>query len=245
MNTLIVTPTFNESENIAFLLGELIKHAPTVHILVVDDNSPDGTAQIVRRLQEENKQIHLLMRQNREGLAAAYTEGLIWGLKKGYSQIIQMDADLSHPPALIPLFLESLEDHSLVLGCRYIAGGGVSGWPWFRKAISWCGNLYARTVLGLPFRDLTGGFMGWRSELLQVIDLGSATSKGYAYLIELKFRAFLCKAKAKEIPFIFNDRTRGKSKMSTSIFSEAAKMVLWLRWNRSQIKNKMSNQTSS
>lgn len=236
MRALVVIPTYNEADNIGLLIAELRREAPEVDVLVVDDDSPDGTAGIVRGLQAAHASVHLIVRKKRDGFAGAYLEGLGWGMTAGYDAIIQMDADFSHPPAVVRKLLAALETSDVVIGNRYLPGGGFVGWSWYRKLISRCGNLYAETVLGVPVRDLTGGFVAWRSALLATLHLPSVRAKGYAFMIELKYRAYLRRARMAEVAFVFPDRTRGVSKMSFAIFREAALAVLRLRRSRALLE---------
>ena len=240
MKFLVITPTYNEAGNIIPLLERIKKSVSDAHVLVVDDNSPDGTSELVQDFQKKNSNVFLITRRERDGLAAAYIEALTWALDHDYDHIIQMDADLSHPPECIPLLRGALTTHDLALGCRYETGGGVSGWPWYRKAISRGGNAYAKTVLNLPFKDLTGGFIAWRKELLLKINHRECHSRGYAFLIELKYRAALCHANGCEVAFTFPDRIAGKSKMSPRIIAEAALMVLRLRSKNKELRRQLS-----
>lgn len=228
--TLVVTPTYNEAENVSDLIGRIHDACPQAHVLVVDDNSPDGTHRIVEEMGKADPRVHLLKRPGKAGLAAAYIEGLQWGVSRNYAHLVQMDADLSHPPEVIPRLLESLKWADVAIGSRYVKGGGVENWSFFRRLVSWCGNLYARVVLGIPVRDLTGGFVAWRRQALELVGPAGVSSKGYAFLIELKYRAWRNKLKHREVPFVFPDRTRGQSKMSALIFREAALAVLRLRF---------------
>jgi dolichol-phosphate mannosyltransferase len=227
--TLVVVPTYNEVENINALLFQLTRDVGSVDVLVVDDSSPDGTAEIVTRFMKHDARVHLLSRKKKEGLAAAYLAGFTWGLEKGYRAFIEMDADFSHQPSDVLRFLETLKESDVVIGCRYIAGGGISGWGMLRQFISRGGNWYAQTVLSLPFQDLTGGFNGWRREVLEKIEISTIRSKGYAFQVELKCRAFRKGFKITEIPIHFENRRLGKSKMSGKIVWEAAFRVLQMK----------------
>jgi dolichol-phosphate mannosyltransferase len=230
--TLVVVPTYNEAENINALLFQLTRDVGSVDVLVVDDSSPDGTAEIVTRFANHDPRVHLLSRKKKEGLAAAYLAGFAWGLEKGYKALIEMDADFSHQPSDVPRFLETLKQSDVVIGCRYIQGGGVSGWGFLRQFISRGGNFYAHTLLSLPYQDLTGGFNGWRREVLEKINIATIRSKGYAFQVELKCRAFRAGFKLTEIPIHFENRRLGKSKMSGKIVWEAAFRVLQMRMSR-------------
>ncbi len=229
MDSLVIVPTYNEAENILLLLQEIRKEAPNLHVLVVDDNSPDGTAKLVKEAQAKFPNLHLLNRVKKDGLALAYIAGFHWALEKGYGFIIQMDADFSHQPKSLPKFLERLEKYDVVVGSRYIEGGGTQGWSWIRQLISRGGNVYAKLILGLPFSDLTGGFNGWRAEVLKTIDLPSITARGYAFQVELKYRACRHGFQLVEQPILFENRRYGVSKMTGSIVWEAAIRVVQMR----------------
>lgn len=225
----VIIPTYNEVDNIRSLLDAIDGVLPSLSILVVDDNSPDGTQAAVEQLMDKRPNVHLLRRPEKQGLGIAYKAGFQWAIDRGFDYLIQMDADFSHPPeALIP-FLEGLKNTPAVTGSRYVPHGRVSGWGMTRKIVSRGGNLYARAVLGVRTHDLTGGFNGWRREVLEAIDYLSVSSKGYVFQVELKYRA-LCKGyDILEIPIHFENRKHGKSKMSGTIFLEAALHVLKLR----------------
>ena len=227
---LIIIPTYNESENLPLLLDAVFELQPEVHILVVDDNSPDGTGDLADKLAAEDERVHVLHREGKLGLGTAYIAGFRWALERDYQRIFEMDADFSHQPKYLKDFLKASEEADLVLGCRYIKGGGTEGWGPLRQLISRGGNLYARAVLWLPFHDLTGGFKCFRREVLESIDLGTIRSTGYAFQIELSYRAHKRGFKIAEVPIVFPDRTRGESKMSGSIVHEAMLNVIKLRF---------------
>lgn len=231
VQSLVLIPTFNEIENISALLLELMK-IPNVDVLVIDDNSPDGTAQAVRDFQQNETRVHLLNRPQKAGLALAYLSGFEWGFEKGYTQFVQMDADFSHSPNDVPHLLKALESREAAMGCRYIAGGGISGWGMLRKAISRGGNLYAQAVLNVRYKDMTGGFNAWRKSALEKIDLSKIRSRGYAYQVEMKYRAHKAGIQIAEVPIHFENRTKGVSKMSGNIVWEAAGRVLAMRRTR-------------
>jgi dolichol-phosphate mannosyltransferase len=228
---LIIIPTYNEKENIEKLVVKVINDYPIVDILIVEDNSPDGTAKIVERMQNEMfpERLFMLQRPGKQGLGTAYIEGFKWALARHYQYMIEMDADFSHDPKYLGQFFDSIKEYDLVLGSRYVKGGGVVNWGFVRKLISLGGSFYSRLVLKLPFKDLTGGFKCFRRKVLEAIDLDQVESSGYSFQIEMTYRAFLKGFKIKEVPIIFADRTCGKSKMSSGIFSEAFLMVLKLR----------------
>jgi dolichol-phosphate mannosyltransferase len=228
---LIIIPTYNESENLPLLLAAVFDVQPDVDVLVVDDNSPDGTGDLADALAAEDSRVQVLHREGKQGLGTAYIAGFRWALERDYQRIFEMDADFSHQPKYLQDFLEASESADLVLGCRYMQGGGTEGWSALRQLISRGGNLYARAVLWLPFRDLTGGFKCFRREVLESLDLGSIRSTGYAFQIELSYRAYKRGFKIAEVPIIFPDRTRGESKMSGSIVHEAMLNVVKLRFD--------------
>ncbi|MCA9522161.1 MAG: polyprenol monophosphomannose synthase [Myxococcales bacterium] len=221
MTTLIITPTYNESENIKRLVSDVHGFVPECHILIVDDNSPDGTGDIADALSAEDSRIHVLHRAGKLGLGTAYIAGFKYALEKGYETVQEMDADFSHQPKYLPDFQREIEHHDLVLGSRYVPGGGTENWGLIRQFISRGGNFYARAILGLGFRDLTGGFKCFRRHVLEAIDLDSIRSEGYAFQIECTYRAHKKGFSIKEIPIVFPDRTLGKSKMSKKIVAEA------------------------
>jgi dolichol-phosphate mannosyltransferase len=232
---LIIIPTYNERDNIEKLLELISQTDPAAHVLIVDDNSPDRTFEIVEGLIESTypDRLFLLKRAGKQGLGTAYIAGFKWALARGYDYIFEMDADFSHDPKYLPEFLAAVETHDLVLGSRYVAGGGVKNWGLIRKFISRGGSLYARTILGLPLRDLTGGFKCFRREVLESIDLDSIKSNGYSFQIEMTYRASCKGFRIVETPIVFEDRTAGKSKMSRKIFLEAVLMVWKLRLDSS------------
>jgi dolichol-phosphate mannosyltransferase len=227
---LIIIPTYNESENLPLLAEAVFEVQPDVHILVVDDNSPDGTGDLADGLAAQDSRIHVMHREGKLGLGTAYIAGFKWALERDYQRIFEMDADFSHQPKYLADFLAASEGADLVLGCRYMRGGGTEGWGWLRQMISRGGNLYARAILWLPFRDLTGGFKCFRREVLEAIDLDGICSAGYAFQIELSYRAHKGGFRIAEVPIIFPDRTRGDSKMSGSIVHEAMFNVVKLRF---------------
>ena len=228
---LIIIPTFNESENVEKLLDLISRTDPAAHVLIVDDNSPDRTYEIVERLMQTSYpgRLFLLKRAGKLGLGTAYLAGFKWALARDYEYIFEMDADFSHDPKYLPDFLAAIQTHDLVLGSRYVPGGGVKNWGLLRKFISRGGSLYARTILGLSLRDLTGGFKCFRREVLEAIDLDSIKSNGYSFQIEMTYRACCKGFRIFETPIVFEDRTAGKSKMSRKIFLEAVLMVWKLR----------------
>ena len=226
---LIIVPTYNERENLPLLLEAVFGQVPEVDILVVDDSSPDGTGDLADELAAKDSRVHVMHRTEKEGLGKAYVAGFKWALARHYAYIFEMDCDFSHRPEHLPEFLAAIPEADLVLGSRRIPGGGTEGWGASRKLISWGGSFYARSVLGLPYQDLTGGFKCFRREVLEALDLDDLYSYGYCFQIELTYRAHLKGFRVLEIPIIFPDRTRGESKMSGAIFKEAFFTVWKLR----------------
>lgn len=227
---LIIFPTYNEKENIEKITAAVLPQSDIIEILIVDDNSPDGTGEIADRLAAGNPRIHVLHRTEKAGLGTAYIHGFKWAIENKYDYIFEMDADFSHNPDYLPNFLEAIKDNDLVLGSRYISGVNVVNWPMSRLLLSYYANVYSRIVTGLPVRDATGGFKCFRREVLEAIDLDSVKSNGYTFQIEMSLRAHVRKFRIKEIPIVFTDREHGTSKMSKKIVREAIWMVWWLRW---------------
>lgn len=230
--TLIIVPTYNERENLPELVRQIFGEVPHAHILVVDDNSPDGTGALADSLAAADARVHVMHRAGKLGLGTAYIGGFKWALERDYERVFEMDADFSHQPKYLPTFLERAEEADLVLGCRYMKGGGTEDWTFMRRMISKGGNLYARVVMGLRFKDLTGGFKCFRREVLETLDLDAVKSKGYAFQIELTYRAHLAGFKIAEVPIIFPDRKLGQSKMSGRIVREAMLNVVKLRFDK-------------
>lgn len=229
MKTLIISPTYNESKNIESLVEQVLGPNPNYHLLVVDDNSPDGTATIVKELQQKYTNLFIEERPGKAGLGTAYLFGFKWALENGYEAIVQMDADLSHDPKDVPKLVNELKEYDLIIGSRYVDGVSVVNWPIRRLILSYGANMYSRTVTGMPINDGTGGFKAWRGTLLEKIQLDKVRSQGYSFQIEMNFRAWQKKARIKEKPIIFTDRTIGESKMSKAIMYEAIWMVWRLR----------------
>jgi len=230
---LIVLPTYEERDNLPRVVEQIEAVRPALpfdgDVLVVDDSSPDGTGELADELAAGRPWMHVLHRPHKEGLGPAYVAGFGWALERDYSHILEMDCDLSHPPAALPAMLEASRHADLVLGSRYVAGGGVEGWPASRRAISRGGCLYARTVLGVGLHDLTGGFKCFRRWVLESLDLSDVHAGGYAFQIELTYRALRIGARIVEVPIVFTDRSLGRSKMSRDIVVEAVWKVPWLR----------------
>ena len=226
MNTLIISPTYNEKKNILSLIENILSIDENYHILIIDDNSPDGTANIVKELQLKYKNLFLEERPGKAGLGTAYKYGFNWALRRNYENIIQMDADLSHDPKEIKEMVRLLNNYDLVIGSRYIDGVSVVHWPIKRLILSYGANVYARIITGLPIKDSTGGFKAWKRKVLDSIDLNGVKSQGYSFQIEMNWRAWQKKFSIFEHPIIFSDRTIGESKMSKKIMFEAV-IVIW------------------
>ena len=229
MKTIVISPTFNERKNIKIFIDSVLIDNPDFDLLIVDDNSPDGTSEKVREMQSEFENLYLEVREKKLGLGTAYIYGFKWALNRKYDRIVQMDADLSHNPKDVAMMVKKLDDNDLVIGSRYIKGISVVNWPLRRLILSYGANTYSRMITGMPIMDGTGGYKAWKSEVLQDIDLDSVRSQGYSFQIEMNFRAWIKGYKLKELPIIFSDRTIGKSKMSKKIVYEAVFMVWRLR----------------
>ena len=227
---LVIIPTYNERDNVAAIATAAVAADPRIDVLIADDNSPDGTGQLADELAAREPRIQVLHRAKKEGLGRAYLHAFAWGLERGYEYLIEMDADFSHDPKYLTPMLDEAEGGSdLVIGSRYVDGGGTVNWGPGRKLISRGGSLYARTVLGVGLRDLTAGFVCFRRAVLQAIDLNAVKSSGYAFQIELKYRTLKAGFRVKELPIVFEDRRVGQSKMSRKIFLEGLTMVWKLK----------------
>ncbi len=224
-----VVPTYNEIENLPLLLPQILEQDPRIEVLVVDDDSPDGTGKWAEEIAASEPRVHVLHRAAKEGLGKAYRAGLRMALDLGADFVIQMDADFSHPPETLRTMLAEIEDHDVVMGSRYLHGITVVNWPIERILLSYFGNWYARLITGLPITDTTGGFRCMRRSLLERLGLERIRSDGYAFQIEMNYRFFRQGARVKEIPFFFLDRTRGTSKLTLRIGLEALWVVWWLR----------------
>jgi dolichol-phosphate mannosyltransferase len=228
---LVIVPTYNERFNIARLIPAILAQDPSLEILVVDDASPDGTGAIVDGIATNNPRVHVIHREGKLGLGTAYIAGFRWALERKYDLVFEMDADFSHNPERLPEFLEAIRESDVVLGSRYQDGHvNVVNWPMSRLFLSYGANIYARFVTGLPIFDTTGGFKCFRRNVLESVDLNSVKSNGYAFQIEMSYRAWKRGFRLLEIPIIFVDRTEGVSKMSKKIVREAIWMVWRLRW---------------
>ena len=232
MKTLIIVPTYNERENISRLLPELMALGPDVRVLVVDDNSPDGTGKLADELAAEYDRISVLHRPGKLGLGSAYVAGFKYAIQQDVDCVFEMDADFSHDPAMIPRFIEEIASCDVVIGSRYISGINVVNWPMSRLLLSYFANIYTRVVTGMSIRDTTSGYKCFRREVLENIDLDNVRSDGYAFQIEMNFRCWRKGYRIREIPIIFVDRRSGTSKLSRGVINEAIWIVWWLRLQR-------------
>ncbi|HLG74404.1 MAG TPA: polyprenol monophosphomannose synthase [Chloroflexota bacterium] len=228
---LVVLPTYNEADNLSPLIQQVLAHG--VDVLVVDDASPDGTGELAEGLRAKHpSRVDVLHRSRKLGLGTAYVDGFRRALAAGYDYVLEMDCDFSHDPGYLPAFLERIQQADLVLGSRYVKGGGTVNWNAFRRFISLGGSLYSRLVLGLPYRDLTGGFKCFRRQVLEQIDLDTVRSNGYAFQIELTYRAHQRGFRIEELPILFHERRVGSSKMSRAIVLEGMLRVWQFRFGR-------------
>lgn len=227
-DSLVIIPTYNERDNIKSITDTVLSQGEAFEILIVDDNSPDGTGEIVKKLSLKNKRIHLIERESKQGLGSAYIEGFKWALKNKFDYIYEMDADFSHNPSNLPLFRKYLKkwDYYLVIGSRYKKGVNVVNWPISRLLLSYFANLFARHVTGVPLMDLTSGFKGFRKEVLESINFDKINAEGYGFQIEMHFYTYWKGFSIKEVPIVFEERRSGQSKMSKNIVWEA----FWLVW---------------
>jgi len=227
--SLVIVPTYNELENLPRLIPVVLSQDESINILIVDDGSPDGTGKFVKDEMQKNNRIHLLEREKKMGLGTAYIAGFKYALQNNYDFIFEMDADFSHDPNELKNFLVAIKDGDLVLGSRYINGVRVLNWPMARLLLSFFASVYTRIITGMPVKDATGGFKCFRKKVLEAIDLDKVKSNGYSFQIEMTFKAYSKGFKVKEIPIVFIDRVKGKSKMSKKIVREAVTMVWKLR----------------
>jgi len=218
---LIIIPTYNEADNLEPLVREIVALNAGFHILVVDDNSPDGTGEIADQLAQELPVLHVLHRSGKQGLGTAYVAGFEWALQRGYAYVLEMDCDFSHHPRYLPAFLERISEADLVIGSRYVSGGGTVNWDILRKLISGCGNIFARVVLGLKTRDCTGGFRCYRREMLARIPWERLQLEGYGFQVGAVYYVERMDGRVVELPILFEDRRLGQSKMSGAIILEA------------------------
>lgn len=225
MKVLVIMPTYNESGNIVKSVQKLFSHNPTVDLLIVDDDSPDGTGQLADQLAKEDPRVSVLHRREKNGLGAAYLEGFEIGISRGYDFLVEMDADGSHRAEDLPKLLDKCQVSDLVIGSRYVPGGVTINWPLHRKLLSRGGNLYARIMLGSKLNDMTAGFRAFRSSFLKQLDLTDINAKGYSFQIEMAYRTVLSGGRVTEVPITFVEREIGNSKMSKSIVSEALLLI--------------------
>lgn len=231
MTALICIPTYNEKENVEAITSAVLRATDAgTHVLVIDDNSPDGTGEIVRGLSRAEPRLHLLHRDKKEGLGRAYIAGFKWALENSYDVVVEMDADFSHRPEDLLKILAAVQTKDFAIGSRYVPGGRTVNWGLMRKIISRGGSLYTRLILGYPLRDWTGGFNAWKNHVLRKIDLDAVKSNGYSFQIELKYRALKNAFAGVEVPIVFEDRRVGKSKMSFKIVIEAFTRVWGMRF---------------
>lgn len=226
---LVCVPTYNERDNLPQIVPRILAADPRLDVLVIDDGSPDGTGDIADQLAADEPRVQVLHRQAKEGLGRAYLAGFRWAVERDYAQVIEMDADFSHDPKFLSDLLRAIEQADLVLGSRYASGVNVINWPMSRLLLSWFANKYVRWITGLPLTDATGGFKCFRREVLEAIPLDRVRSNGYAFQIEMSFRAWKKGFRLAEIPIVFVDRVEGQSKMNQRIVREAVWMVWWLR----------------
>ena len=238
MKTLIIIPTYNEFDNLRPLLQEIFSFAPAADVLIVDDNSPDGTGKLADQIHVENPQVNVLHRAGKLGLGTAYIAGFKYAVEHGYDAAFEMDADFSHDPRYLPDFLQKIENADLVIGSRYVEGGDTPNWSLLRRFISGGGNIFARFMLGIPVHDCTAGYRCYRRQVLESIELDTIESQGYAFQVELAYRVYKHGFKIVETPIIFMDRRVGKSKMSRTIFLEGLTWVIRTRFARSSGKGK-------
>jgi len=236
LKPLILIPTYNEIDNIGPLtqkIFETLKGSAfdATEVLIIDDGSPDGTGGFAETLGKENPRIHVLHRAKKMGLGTAYVAGFHWGIENGFDTLIEMDADFSHDPKYLPVMLDLLTKNDVAIGSRYVPGGGTLNWGLGRKILSRGGSIYSRAILGAPIRDFTGGFNGWRREVIEAVDPETLRSDGYSFQIELKYRAFLKNFRIVEFPILFEDRKVGQSKMNRRIVVEALGRVWAFRCN--------------
>lgn len=225
---LVIVPTYQERENLPLIVGRVRASAPDAHVLVVDDNSPDGTGAVADELARDDDHVHVLHRPGKQGLGAAYIAGFRWGLEHGYGTLVEMDADGSHQPEELPTLLTAMQTADVALGSRWVRGGTVRNWPKSREALSRGANTYARLLLGIPIRDATGGYRAYRARVLRSFELDAVRSQGYCFQIELALRALRRGFRVVEVPIEFVERQHGASKMSRAIVLEALwRVTVW------------------
>jgi len=230
MSCLVVVPTYNERDNLSAIIESIFQYAPEVHVLIVDDNSPDGTGQLADEISSSSTgKVLVIHRPAKEGLGPAYVQGFKLAIERGYDLIIQMDADFSHDPKFLPEFFKAIENNDVVIGSRYVNGISVVNWDLKRLILSKAASLYVRAITGMPFADCTAGFICWRREALIAVDLDRPLSNGYVFLAEMKYRAFKKGLRMTEVPIVFVERRLGQSKMSGNIMIEGVLSVLKMR----------------
>ena len=228
MKGLVVMPTYNEAESVVGVLDRVLAADPRVDVLIVDDGSPDGTAKLVAERAAEEPRVHLLERSAKQGLGAAYRAGFAWGLERGYEALVEMDADLSHPPERLPALLDGLAEADLVIGSRYVPGGGTVNWSRRREAISRTGNTYVRLALGVPIYDCTAGYRAYRRQVLEALPVSAVRSNGYCFQVEMAHRTWQEGFRVIEVPITFTERATGVSKMNNQIVAEALwRVAVW------------------
>ena len=221
-------PTYNERDNLEWIVGRVRAAQPAAHVLVVDDSSPDGTGDLADALAAADDHVHVMHRTGKQGLGRAYIDAMRWGIAHGYDVLVELDADGSHQPEQLGRLLEKSADADLVLGSRWVPGGAVENWPWHRQAISRAGSAYARFALGLKVRDVTGGYRAFQASALESLDLDAVHSHGYAFQVDMLYRAVRAGLRVAEVPITFVERERGASKMSAGIVAEAMlRVTLW------------------
>lgn len=240
VNAVVVIPTYNEAENIEPIVERTLVAAPEADVLIVDDNSPDGTGEIGDKLAEIHDEVHVLHRARKEGFGVAYRAGFGWALEHGYEAVVEMDADGSHQPEAVPQLLDGLGVADIATGSRWVPGGRAENWPWHRTVLSRIANFYARHALGLKLRDVTGGFRAFRRDALERLDPDSIESRGYCFQVDLARRADEAGMSAVEVPIVFRERERGHSKMSLAVILEAVwRVTVWAvvrRWQRLRLQ---------
>jgi dolichol-phosphate mannosyltransferase len=245
MKTLIIIPTYNEYDNLRPLLDQIFTYAPASDILIVDDNSPDGTGRLADEISAQKRQVHVMHRAGKLGLGTAYIAGFKYAIEHHYDAAFEMDADFSHDPGYLPDFLNAIESADLVIGSRYVKEGGTPNWSLLRRFISGGGNIFARFMLGIPVHDCTAGFRCYRRNVLESIDLDSIESQGYAFQVELAYRVYKRGFKIVETPIVFRDRRVGKSKMSRAIFLEGFTWVIRARLGKTSHAHKAEHMALS
>jgi dolichol-phosphate mannosyltransferase len=235
--SLVIIPTYNEADNVSKIVPEVLAQDKGFNVLIVDDNSPDGTAKLVKKMQKKNKRIHLIERASKQGLGTAYVAGFKYALSHGFDYVFEMDADFSHEPRSLTALLSKAKDYDLIIGSRYISGVNVINWPMRRLLLSYSANLYTRIITGLPVKDATAGFKCYRRAVLESFNLNAIKSNGYSFQIETNFMAWKHGFRICEVPIVFTDRRQGVSKMSKHIVHEAAWMVWKLKFKSMFSKN--------